>query len=416
MKFITCIFLYSLSLFVFTSCNSGSAEKHEKSPKDSVALKAPFTGEITFADSVRLHNDIAGFYQKYFLRRGFNGAILVAKKGHVVFEDYHGSFNLSKKDTLTAHSPFHLASVSKTFTAMAVVKLNEMGKVNFSDDIRRFFPSLPYENITVHDLLTHRSALPNYIYFMHQLGWDEKMKCTNRDVLEYLIKFQPPLQGTPGKHFTYCNTNYSLLALIIERASGMKYPDFLEKYFFEPLHMEDTYVYDVGDSSTAMPSFDWRGRMEGATYLDYGYGDKNIYSTPRDLLKWDQALYTNLLFKPEMLEAAYTPYSNEKPGVRNYGYGWRMNVYPDGRKIIYHNGWWHGNNTVFIRMIQDSVTIIVLGNKYNRAIYDARKMIPIFQPTLELDDSEHSSDRHSDMNNEDPADSSSTTAADSTAN
>ncbi len=392
---------------VFCSCNSNSARKNDSPKKDSLTYRPLHQGDISKADSLRLHNEVAAFYNKYFLRRGFNGAILVAKKGHVIFEDYHGSFNLMRKDTLTEHSPFHLASVSKTFTAMAIVKLAEMGRLYFSDDVSKFFPGFPYDNIKVQDLLTHRSALPNYIYFMHDLGWDNKMKCTNNDVLDYIIKFKPPLQGTPGTHFTYCNTNYSLLALIIEKTSGMSYPEFLEETFFTPLHMDDTYVYDVGDSAAAMPSFDWRGRMEGATYLDYGYGDKNIYSTPRDMLKWDQALYTNELFSPDMLKAAYTPYSNEKAGIRNYGYGWRMNVYPDGRKIIYHNGWWHGNNTVFIRMIQDSVTIIVLGNKYNRAIYDAKKMIPIFGSSLELDDSEHSAKSLEDNNAEENVDTSS---------
>ena len=188
-----------------------------------------------------------------------------------------------------------------------------------------------------------------------------------------LIKFKPPLQGSPGTHFTYCNTNYALLGLIIEKASGKSYSDFLQEYFFTPLNMKDTYVFTMADSAKAMPSYDWRGRQESLTYLDTGFGDKNIYSTPEDLLKWDQALYTNEIFTKQTLEAAFTPYSNEKPGIRNYGYGWRMNVYPNGKKIIYHNGWWHGNNTVFIRMIQDSVTIIVLGNKYNRSIYDSKK-------------------------------------------
>jgi CubicO group peptidase (beta-lactamase class C family) len=132
------------------------------------------------------------------------------------------------------------------------------------------------------------------------------------------------------------------------------------------------------DSAQAMPSYDYRGRQEAFTFLDCGFGDKNIYSTPEDLLKWDQALYTNEFLSQDMLEKAFTPYSNEKPGIRNYGYGWRMNVYPDGRKVIYHNGWWHGNNAVFIRMIQDSVTIIVLGNKYNRNIYLAKDMEKFF--------------------------------------
>ena len=105
--------------------------------------------------------------------RGFNGAILVAKKGRVIFEDYHGYFNLFKKDSLTAHSAFHLASVSKTFTAMATLKLVEMGKLKLDDDVKKFFPGFPYDNVTVKQLLSHRSGLPNYIYFMEKLGWDK---------------------------------------------------------------------------------------------------------------------------------------------------------------------------------------------------------------------------------------------------
>jgi CubicO group peptidase (beta-lactamase class C family) len=152
--------------------------------------------------------------------------------------------------------------------------------------------------------------------------------------------------------------------------------------------MNDTYVFTMKDSARSMPSYDWRGRQIGLSYLDTGFGDKNIYSTPEDLLKWDQAMYSNQIFTPETLDEAYTPYSNEKPGIRNYGFGWRMNVYPDGRKVIYHNGWWHGNNTVFIRMIQDSVTIIVLGNKYDHAIYKSKKMSEIFEPSNVMPDDE----------------------------
>ncbi len=383
----TYLIVFVASIFLI-ACNSGSAGKSDSSKKDSLAYTPPPPGNIPKADFNRYYNEIKEFYAKDFLARGFNGAILVAKKGRVIFEDYHGYFNLQKKDSLTLHSAFHLASVSKTFTGMAVLKLAELGKLKLDDDLKKYFPGFPYDNITVKLLLSHRSALPNYIYFMQPLGWNTKQYCSNEDILAYLEKFKPPLQGTPGTHFTYCNTNYALLALIIEKASGKSYPHFLQEYFFTPLGMNDTYVFTMADSATAMPSYDLRGRQEGLTYLDTGFGDKNIYSTPEDLLKWDQALYTNEIFNSKTLEAAYTPYSNEKPGIRNYGYGWRMNVYPDGRKIIYHNGWWHGNNTAFIRMIQDSVTIIVLGNKYNRAIYDAKKIAAIFQSSAIMDDEE----------------------------
>lgn len=113
-------------------------------------------------------------------------------------------------------------------------------------------------------------------------------------------------------------------------------------------------------------------------FLDAVYGDKNVYTTPRDLLNWDRALSSGKLFTEKTLEAAFTPYSNEKPGIRNYGLGWRMNVYPSGKKMIYHNGWWHGNNAAFIRLIRDSATIIVVGNKFNRGIYRAKDMANLF--------------------------------------
>ena len=369
-------FAVFIILFFFISSCSSHSVKAKVIVKDT-SYVAPEPGKIAKNEFNLYRTEVKDFYENKLLRTGFNGAILVAKKGQVIFEDYHGYYNLKKKDSLTRHSAFHIASVSKTFTAMATLKLAQMGKLSLDDDVKKFFGAFPYDNVKVKDLLSHRSGLPNYLYFMDKLGWDTKQHVTNKDVLDYLIKFKPPATK-PNTHFTYCNTNYALLGLIIEKASGESYADFLQKYFFTPLHMNDTYVWNLNDSATAMPSYDYRGRQEAFAFLDCGYGDKNIYSTPEDLLKWDQALYTNQILSKEMLEKAYTPYSNEKPGIRNYGYGWRMNVYPDGRKIIYHNGWWHGNNAVFIRMIQDSVTIIVLGNKYNRNIYQAKEMEKYF--------------------------------------
>jgi len=373
---------------IFVACKPGSDNKLKNNFADSTSYIPPAPGEIPRQDFDRYFNAIKEFYNKEFIARGFNGAILVAKKGNIIFEDYHGYFNIAKKTSLSAHSSFHLASVSKTFTAMAVLKLIELGKLSLDDDVKKFFPGFPYDHITIKLLLNHRSGLPNYIYFMEQLGWDQSRHCYNNDVVDYLIQYKPPITSLPDTHFSYCNTNYALLGLIIEKVSGKSYSEFLQDIFFTPLHMFDTYVFSMADSALAMPSYDWKGRQERLTYLDTGFGDKNIYSTPEDLLKWDQALYTNQIFNEKTLEQAYTPYSNEKPGIRNYGYGWRMNVYPNGKKIIYHNGWWHGNNTVFIRMIQDSVTIIVLGNKYNRAIYQAKKMAQIFDPSSVIEDEE----------------------------
>jgi len=142
--------------------------------------------------------------------------------------------------------------------------------------------------------------------------------------------------------------------------------------------MNSTFVFDTSKITTVNPSYEWNGRLMPFNFLDAVYGDKNIYTTPTDLLIWDRALSSGKIFSQKTLDEAFTPYSNEKPGIRNYGLGWRMNIYPNGKKMIYHNGWWHGNNASFIRLIEDSATIIVVGNKFNRGIYHAKDLAALF--------------------------------------
>jgi CubicO group peptidase (beta-lactamase class C family) len=214
---------------------------------------------------------------------------------------------------------------------------------------------------------------------MDQSGWDKRRYLTNADLLQYIIQHHNEVIYTAaGHHFEYSNTNYAFLALIIEKVSGETYNEFLTKTFFQPLQMQDTYVYTNQDSAKATHSYRLSGRQYPAEYLDMVYGDKNIYSTPEDMLKWDAALRGGVMFKKSTLDSAYMPYSLEKPGKRNYGLGWRMIVYPYGKKLIYHNGWWHGNRTVFIRMMEENATIIALCNNDNKRVYASKKLCDIF--------------------------------------
>jgi CubicO group peptidase (beta-lactamase class C family) len=367
--------------FTLNSCSTGSANQPSgKNGDDTLIYTLPPPGELNEAEILRYRNAVQSFFDTVLVPKGFNGSILVAKNGVVVFEKYYGYANLITKDTLKENSSFHLASVSKTFTAISILQLAEKRKLSLDDDVKKFFPGFPYDNVQVKYLLNHRSGLPNYMYFLPKLGWDVSRFSTNNDVVDYLLHYKPDLTSIPGTRFAYCNTNYVLLAEIIEKVTGTSYSDHLQKTIFNPLQMKDTYVFKLEDSNRVMPSYDYRGRPEPFTFLDAQYGDKNIYSTPRDLLKWDQALYTNQLVSEASLKAAFTPYSNEKPGIKNYGYGWRMDVFPDGKKIIFHGGWWHGNNTILVRAIQDTATIIVLGNKRNRVVYDAKHLVNIFSP------------------------------------
>ena len=305
--------------------------------------------------------------------------MLVARNGVIVFERYKGFVQPGKPEPITDTTPLHVASISKTFTAMAVLKLAEDSLLNLNDSIQKFFPEFPYRGVTVKTLLNHRSGLPNYAYFLEDLQWDKSRFISNREILDVMIREKENIKDvrTADTHFSYCNTNYALLALLIEKVSGKSYAEYLNHHFFIPLQMHHTKVFTLADSNRLPRSYDWRGSPIKLDFLDQVYGDKNIRTTVRDLLQWDRGLNCGKLFKQESLDLAYTPYSNERPGIKNYGLGWRLNVYPDGRKMIFHNGWWHGSNAAYIRLPDENITIIVIGNQFTRRVYQAHKLAEI---------------------------------------
>jgi CubicO group peptidase (beta-lactamase class C family) len=361
---------------ILVACNISSKQDPAK---NQTILPNP--GSLSNLEGERLKVACEHWYNSVLKTKGFNGGIVVAKKGNIVFEAYNGKSRLDRQDSMSDSTSLHIASVSKTFTAMATLKLWQDGLLNIDDQFSKYFPSFNYPGVTIRTLLNHRSGLPNYVHFMENMGWNKKIKITNEDVINFLISKKKSIKnvGKADKGFSYCNTNYALLALLIEKVSGKNYSDYLQETFFTPLQMKHTFVYNNNrDSGKVTLSYDYRGKLIPFNFLDVVYGDKNIYSTPRDLLIWDRALTEGNLFTQKILEEAYTPYSNEKPGIKNYGLGWRMNNYPSGKKMIFHNGWWHGNNAAFIRLIQDSATIIVLGNKYNRGIYHAKDLSSLF--------------------------------------
>lgn len=362
----------------FCACSSPPDQKI--TGKDTLSYHAPVPQKLSPIEFRNIYEKVSDFYDSTLARTGFNGGFLIAKNGTIIFEKYAGNIRLGQQDPVTDSTRFHIASTSKTFTAMAVLKLAEQGQLNINDSLQKFFPQFPYTGMTVKMLLSQRSGLPNYGYYLEKINWDNNVKVTNMDVLNTLVQYKPDLQYPINKRFNYSNTNFVLLALIIEKVSGKTYADFLDHTFFKPLHMNNTKVFNWNDSATATPSYMWNGRQEVFNHLDLTYGDKNIYSTVTDLLKWDQALYENRFFKQATLDSAFKPYSNERPGIHNYGLGWRMYTLANNKKIIYHNGWWHGNNATFYRVISEGFTIIILGNKFNRNIYHVKPLIEALTP------------------------------------
>ncbi len=377
------VFSLFILLLQLPACSSKGKDKAGKQGVQDSAVQAlvfPKPTPLAPGETERIKAICQAFYDTILRPKGFNGGILVAKGGNIVFEQYHGTGHIPGNDPVNDSMPFHIASVSKTFTSTAILQLWQQGKLNIDDELSKYFPKFNYPGVTVRSLLCHRSGLPNYIYFMEDLGWDLNHRITNADMANWLIQNKAYIQNIapPNTKFTYCNTNYALLALLVEVVSGQPYPEYLRRHFFEPLGMRHSFVFLPNDSAKVIPSYDWKGRLMPFNYLDEVYGDKNIYSTVRDLFTWDRALSSGLLLNENTLRQAYAPYSNERPGVRNYGLGWRMNLYPNGKKIIYHNGWWHGNNAVLIRLLDEDATIIVTGNRFTRAIYAARQIANAF--------------------------------------
>ena len=382
------IFFCASILFLIAGCSSKKSNlKNVKEQDKKQTYIIPPPSVLAAVERQRIQSQSEIFYDSLLDGSGFNGGMIVAKGGNIIFEKYKGFVNIDGKDSINASTSLHIASVSKTFTAMAVLKLQEMGKINIEDSVTHFFPDFNYPGVTIKTLLNHRSGLPNYLYFMEDAGWNKDSAIENKDVLQWLILKKGMLKNiaSPNKRFTYCNTNFALLALIIEKVSGQTYPHFMQENIFDPLGMKNTFVHFKGDNKIRSKSFDWRGREIPDNFLDDVYGDKNIYSTPRDLLIWDRALSDTVFLTAKSLELAYTPYSNEKPGIKNYGLGWRMNNYEDGKKIIFHNGWWHGNNAAFIRVLKDDATIILISNRYARAVYKAKNLVNIFDRYFDTD-------------------------------
>ena len=350
----------------------------------------------------RLIAEVKAKYQTLLGNKGFSGQILIAKNGEVIFEDYKGYSNYSDKTAIIPETPIHLASISKTFTGMAALKLWEEEKLDLKAPVTKYFASFPYKEVTIEQLLSHRSGLPDYTYFMepnkyktvkvkNKRGrWVKKLKLikaetpfrqglyNNQDVLDYMVTKRPAPAAMPNRVFKYCNTNFVVLALIIEKITGQDFPTYMAETIFKPLKMENTYVFSAKSIDKYTPSYNARMVPYKIEKYDCIYGDKNIYSTARDMYLWDKALTEGSYVKESTLEMAYKPQSPINKYHHNYGLGWRILAKPNEERLVYHNGWWHGNNTVFTRLISESATIIILGNKFNKSIYKGKEIASVF--------------------------------------
>jgi CubicO group peptidase (beta-lactamase class C family) len=308
-------------------------------------------------------------YMSALARLGrFNGYVLVARDGRQIFGKGYGMANFETESPVTPRTKFRLASVTKPFTALAVLLLQEKGKLGLQDSVCKYLSNCPtaWKSITIEQLLSHTSGITDYISlpdFMETLG----VHTTTAEIIGKLR--EKPLEFAPGERFSYSNSNYYLLGQIIENVSGKSYAVFMRENLFAPLGMVNS-GYD--DNSTIL-----KGRAAGyleqgkalvnARYMDMSkaYAAGGLYSTAEDLLRWDTALYTEQLISKKSLDAMFTP------GKGGVGFGWFINR-DFNRQVIMQGGLNSGFAVSIFRYPEERACIILLNNFEHAAQYLAR--------------------------------------------
>ncbi|MDR1950714.1 MAG: beta-lactamase family protein [Bacteroidales bacterium] len=328
-----------------------------------------FTAKIETAIDSTKYKQIDKILTDAFNEGRFNGHVIYAEKGKILYNSTFGYEDLKTKKPLTDTSIFQLASTSKPFTAIAILKLHQEKKLDINQPVIFYLPDFPYKNVTIKHLLQHRSGLPNYMNLSHK-NWDYSKSMTNNDLTPLLKKTKARLQFNPDSRFQYSNTNYAYLANIVEKASKQSFHEYMDTEIFQPLGMYNTYVYshDKRHTYNAVKGYDFnqkRGFYERkADYLDGVAGDKGIFSTANDLFLFDQALHNHEIISKDLLDLAFTPAKpfDEKHN-RDYGLGFRLKLDDNNLPVAYHHGWWRGFRTYFIHDYHNQRTLIWLNNR-----------------------------------------------------
>lgn len=287
----------------------------------------------------------------------FNGAVLVARDGKVLAASGWGMADMGRRIPNTPSTRIRIASITKQFTAMAILILQERGRLSVQDSLASRIPGSPdsWKAITLHHLLTHTSGLPEYYSYPPYDGapWD---KAAFLLVLEGFKSM--PLMSAPGERFSYSNAGYMLLSRIVELVSGQSFGDFLKQNIFDPLRMNDS-GFDYNEKSP-MHALGYRPAGE---FLELApdmrmantHGAGALYSSVEDLLKWDQALYTEKLVPRRALDAMFTPFKD------HYAYGWGVGLWRTHR-VYNHGGGIDGFSSLFSRYPDDKLCVAILGN------------------------------------------------------
>ncbi|HLF33473.1 MAG TPA: serine hydrolase domain-containing protein [Cyclobacteriaceae bacterium] len=299
---------------------------------------------------------IAELNQKYHDSGHFDGQVLVADSAGII---YKGAFGLADRQhnlPLSTKTMFYLASVSKQFTATAILLLIQDGRISPDDRIRKFIPELPptYDNITFRHLLTHTSGIPDYYEFT-----EPREGFNNHDVFQILLKIDS-LEFVPGSRYSYSNSGYVLLSILTERISGKSFAEFLKENAFEKAGLKYTVVYDENAKRVKNRAVGYGADSAITDYRFRTTGGGGIFSNVEDLYRWHLALSSGSILKDNIQKLAFEPFLLNNDSTVFYGFGWEID--PKNPKHIFHSGELEGFRTHFDRRLDEGIVIILLTN------------------------------------------------------
>ena len=371
------LFLYVLIAYTFVFADSTFISK----PAVQVITKSPYKEREFEVFSPKQNTRIIDFFEAQYKKKIFSGTYLFHKNDSMI-RGHLGYANFSKKDPFIDDDLFQLASVSKTFTGTAAMILVQEGKLALEDSVHWYIPELKRENLTIKDLLSHTSGLPDYFYFKQKYWPYAFRRMHNTDVISQLNKQPYKSFNKPGKYYHYSNTNYSLLAHIISRITGMDFRQFVKKRIMEPAGMVYSHICDF--DSVPLKRYSVQGYERWRIYEDLPLngttGDKGIYSNTYEMYLYDQALRSSDIVHGSSKNQMWSPIAlaSLKRGMY-YGLGWRV-IWHNGHKWVYHNGWWKGFRTYFWRCVDENMCFVVLTNNVQGPFLKTAEMLNLIDP------------------------------------
>ena len=335
-----------------------------------------------------------------------NGILLVAVRDTVLVEHAYGELRLTgepphrdvpENNRITETTLFDLASISKQFTAVSVLQLCAQGKISLDDTITKYFPNLPYQGVSIRNLLTHTTGIPEYFKFKYTV-YGSVAFVDNELLLRVLEKQKYAKTFQTGTKFEYVNTNYAILAALVAKVSGMPFEEYVHEHLFKPAGMENTCFFteivgidakhgrkyanvDPKAEDVSVQPLPWgvtiaRGHRKVAVTAKFDrlngvLGDKGVYSNAEDMLRWANALFMDYKILPkEWVDSASTRENQLNDGSLPksiYGFGFRIEESPTHGKLVYHGGLWNGFQNLFLYRPSDNAVIVFLSNLYNKA-------------------------------------------------